>query len=407
MFTMHRIKTSIVRNAGRSGLFLLASFLLLCFLSLYVYSLWNSEQLLAGMGTQMPVTATITNANGSREFGLSIPTQAVDGFLRMGVTDPVLTAESYGNINKAQLGAGSGIISIHLMGTNTMDAFTFLKDAVTAGEPLDFLAGDAPKCILNAEYNNRNGLSIALGDGIAVNLYRGNYDAYGSLLEFIPVAPAQLSVAGFYSGEVSDGLPGEAPDIICPVLWLRQQYQTANAVFKYNSATGTVADPLSLNAFKEQAEALRFKQVDPQAGFSVIGNALLVSDKVFIETASQIQRNIRTLRLFLGPCVFLVLALITLVSFFLSRSRRNEIMIAKGLGMRRASLCFDLVAENCSLALVSGIAAGIVMLAATRISGSAYLPILLLFMLCTLLGSLVSAVMATRVSAMALLARAD
>jgi hypothetical protein len=408
MFAMQRMKCSITRNLARSGLWIAASFLLICFLCIYINGIWSNEQLLTSIGKQIPVSATITNLNGTREFGLSISTKYVDGFIDMGVVDPVLTAESYGNIDRGKLStSSSGIISIYLIGTNSMDVFTFGKDNVTTGESLEFLAGDEPKCIMNSEYVSRNDLTIALGDVIDINLYKAKYDAYGSAFEFVKVAPARLTVAGFYACERANGVQNETPDIICPVSWLRQQYKTAGALFYYNSAKGTVAEPLLLNAFKEEAEALRFKQVNPQAGFSRTGNALLVSDKVFMETASQIMRNIQTLRLFLGPSIALTFLLVTLLSFFLSRSRRGEIFIAKCLGMKKRSILLELVLENCVLACIGGIIAAIVLLLASQISVSVYLLILLVFILCVLAGSLASTLILTHESPMKLMARVD
>ena len=407
MFAITRVKISIVRNAGRSGLFVLTSVILLCFLSLYCNSIVSNEQLLTTMGTQIPVTATIANANGSREFGLAISTKTADGFAGLGVSDPVFTAESYGNIDKGTLGADSGIISIYLIGANSMAAFSFGADAVTADAPLSFLAGDEAQCLMNSDYQSRNGLAVETGDVISVNLYRAEYDDYGTAFSFVAVAPVQLEVVGFYTHPLSGGIESAAPDIICPVRWLRQQYEAAHTLFQYSSAKGTVSDPLSLNAFKERAAQLRLRQVDPQAGFSRTGNALLISDKVFMQTASQVLRNIRTLRLFLAPSVVLVFLLVTLLSFFLSRSRRDDILIAKCLGMKKRSLMLDLVLENCVLALTGGIAAAVVLLLTSQLVLSVYWLLLPVFLACVFAGSLTSAFLLTRANMMRLLSQAD
>ena len=407
MFIINYIRSSIARNLGRSLLFILSSVLLLCFLAMYSNSIVVNEDLLASIGENISVTAVITNRSGSREFGLSISTKYVDGFINLDVRDPIITAESYGNINKEKLSASSGIISLYLIGTNSTDAFAFSEDDITANEPLEFLAGDEAKCIMNSEYIRRNDLAIEAGSVIDINLYKAEYDDYGSAFEFAEVAPAQITVVGFYDGKWFGDADNAIPDIICPAQWLRQQYANANALFRYSSAKGTVADPLSLNDFKESAGELRFRQVDPQASFSRTGDALLISDKVFVEAATQIMRNIQTLRLFLGPSVFLVFLLITLISFFLSRSRRAEIFIAKCLGMKKISIVFELVLENCILACAGGILAAIVLLFVSQIHLSVYLLIGLVFMVCVFAGSLASAFILTRSNMMNLMSQAD
>jgi len=282
-----------------------------------------------------------------------------------------------------------------------MDVFTIREEI---SEPLEFLLGEDAKCIMNREYALRNELNVEVGSVLEINLFKARYDQYGSTFKFVEVAPAQLTVAGFYSSDLSQN---EAPDIICPVKWLRQQYEMTPTAFEYSSFQWTVTDPLLLNDFKAKAEDLYLTQVNAQARFSRLGTALLVNDKIFIDAASQIMRNLQILRLFVVPVAFLVFLLAALISFFLTRSRRHEISIAQCLGMKKAYIIFKLVLENCFLAWAGGLLAAFVLLFMVEISFSAYLLILLLFMCCELAGSAISAFMLASVDPMELLVRVD
>lgn len=407
MYTIIYISRSIVRNLGRSILFIATSFSLICFSGMYLSSILGNEHLLKTMGEKIPVKATLTNPDGSREVGLSISTKYADGLINLGVTNPILTAESYGNIDREKMNIAGDTISVYLMGTNTIEAFAFNEDNIQMHGALEFLAGEDAKCIINSEYAKRNELNLEVGSVLEINLFKARYDEYGDSFEFVEVTPVQLIVAGFYSSELSGSDQSEAPDIICPVKWLRQQYEIARTPFEFNSVKGTVADPLLLNDFKAKAEELNLKQVDAQRGFSRAGVALLVSDKVFIEAASLMMRNARMLRLFLVPVVFLVFMLVTLISFFLTRSRRQEISIAQCLGTKKASILLALVLENCLLALTGGLLAAFIIIFMVEISLSTYLLILLLFICCELAGSFISAFMLTRVNPMELMVRVD
>lgn len=406
MFTVGNIIRSVIRNVGRSILFIVISCSLLCFSAVYFSSIAGNEQLLATMGDRIPVSATITNLDGSREVGLSISPKYTDALADMGITNPIMTAESYGNIDRAKMNIGEGTISVYIMGANTVDAFTFGEKEIGTEEAV-FLASNDAKCLLSNEYIAQRELDVKIGDVLEINLYRPKYDKYGTAFEFAEVAPAQLTVAGFYTGNQISGVPGNTPDIICPVQWLREQYENAKVPFVFGSFQCAVADPLQMNDFKAKAEHVNLKQVDIQGASSRSGNALSVNDKLFIETASQLMRNIQMLRLFALPVILLLIILVTLISFFLTRSRRQEILIARCLGTKKASLVLELVLENCVLAFIGGILAVPLILFVARVDVSDYLLILLLFLGCELIGSFISAFILTGINPIKLLMKAD
>ena len=406
MLAMNYIRRSVIRNVGRSILFVVASCSLLFFLGVYLSTIANNEQLLTRMGEKIPVTATITNSDGSQEVGLSILETHVDDFLLAGVINPLLTAESYGNVDQEKMNVGQGKISVNIVGTNTIGAFTFHDEDMQLSEPLSFLGGEEAKCLMDLAYVWEWGLHVETGSVLELNLFRAEYNKTGYSFTFVEVAPAQLIVSGFYDSRLGFG-QGEAPDIICPVKWLRQQYEAAGAPFEFSSAKGTVAVPLLLNEFKAKAEAVHLRQADAQTSDGRMGSTLVVNDKMFIESASLIMRNLRMLNLFLIPITFFIFLLIALLSFFLTRSQKQEVSIAQCLGMKKTSLLFKIVFENCVLALIGGALAVVAMLLYAAITFLTSLLILLLFMSCVLVISFVSASLLTRMSPMAMLVRVD
>ncbi len=407
MIMIDYIWRSIIRNAGRSIVFIATALSLICLLCTYLSNIWSNEQLLKTLSDRIPVTASFTNADGSRETGLSISPKLVEGLMESGVTQPIVTAESYGNIDREKMGQDGGFISVYMIGSNSIEAFAFDQEQMQIAESLDFLSGYDAKCILNYAFARERGLEVQVGEVLELNLFKAKYDEYGDSFEFSEVAPAQLTIVGLYEGEQFGTSEGDAPDIICPVSWLRRQYEAAQVFFEYSSAMCTLADPLLLNVFKSRATDLKLKQVDGLARFSRAGTALLVRDKVFIESASQIMRNIQMLRLFLVPVTLFLSVLVTLTSVFLTRNRRLEISIAKCLGVKRGAIASALVLENCTLAFLGGLLATLIMLPGTGINPSTYFLILLLFVLIEALGSLTSALILGHTNGMKLLSSVD
>lgn len=406
MFIFDNIFHSIIRNKGRSIIYIVISFLLVCFTGVYFGSISSNERLLATLGERIPVSAAITNTSGSQEIGLEIMTQRVDKLLEMGLTDVVLVGESYGNVDKERMQQGTRKVSSYITGTNTISAFTLPEEDISIPtDQLGFLAGSDGLCLISSEFAKSRNLAAEVGTTLELNLFRARYDPYGTIKGFESVCPAQLKVAGFYEGHT--GIDSGLPDIICPAEWLRQQYAAVNVPFYYNSAKGTVADPLRLNDFKQQAEQLNFKQVNPQAGSNRDGTALAVNDRLFIQSASQIMRSIRTLRLFTAPVIALIIMLTALTAFFLMRSRRQEISIARCLGRKKLAIAMELMLDGFLLSAAGGLVAALLMGLLLDIGWAACLYILLGFMACELVGSCIPVAMLSRVNPMGLLSRIE
>lgn len=82
---------------------------------------------------------------------------------------------------------------------------------------------------------------------------------------------------------------------ICPVKWLANQYKTEGISLIYTLAKGVVSNPLELNSLKEKVKDLKFGTQNVDFSQAQKRIALAVDDRMFIQTATQIQQNIRLL----------------------------------------------------------------------------------------------------------------
>ncbi len=387
MFTAKKMFLNMIRNRGRSAILAVFSFLTVFFVGIYFGNLEQNEGLLSALGEKIPVSASIANSTGDRLTGLDITEKRLELFLELGLEDYTVTAESYGNIGFGPENTEQRA-SIHLTGTNTaasMDAWKpefsleraqveeILSEETGQGSLLE--RGTAPQnlsntaeestsgrdvnriglCLLNKSYVQERGLSWQVGDVIDINLYRALYDEFDGVAGFVEITSAELEIAGFYQTAPERAL--EAADLVCPLSWLAEQYRQAGSELLYSSAKGDVADPLALNDLKIKAEKAKFPQTDQQSIGGRPGNALVIDDRFFIQTASQLKSSIHLLKLFMAPLLVLVTGISAMVSFFAMCHRKQEIYLERCMGRKKSQIAAELVGENTVLSLLGGAAA--------------------------------------------------
>lgn len=356
MFTVKRILLNITRNKGRSLLLAAFSFLAVFFVGIYFVNLEQNQKLLAALGEKIPVTAAVTNSTGDRLAGLDITEKRMEEFMGLGLKDCVVTAESYGNIGAAP-GNAQKRVSVHLTGTNTASAMDAWKPEFSKEREQieEILSGKEGFCLLSENYMEERGVSYQVGDVLDINLYRALYDEYDGVSGFIEITSAELEIAGFY--QTARESAWEAADIVCPVSWLARQYQEAGGKLLYSSAKGTAEDPLALNELKAKAEEAGFLQTDIQSLGGRPGNALVIDDRFFIQTASQLKNSIHLLNLFRMPLFLLIIGISATISFFAMCARKHEIYLEQCMGRARTQIAAELVGEHVALSLLGGAAA--------------------------------------------------
>lgn len=332
------------------------SFLAVFFVGIYFGNLKQNQTLLAALGEKIPVTASITNSTGDRLTGLDITEKRLELFLELDLKECVVTAESYGNIGAGPENSEKRI-SVHFTGTNTASAMDAWKPEFSQEREQveEILSGEEGLCMLNENYVQERGLSWQVGDVVDINLYRALYDEFDSVAGFVEITSAELKIAGFYQTAQESAM--EAADLVCPLAWLSEQYYQAGKDLLYSSARGIVAHPLALNELKSKAEQAKFPQIDLQSVGGRPGNALVIDDRFFIQTASQLKNSIHLLKLFTLPLLLLVIGISEMVYFFSMCYRKQEIYLERCMGKRKVQIVAELVGENTVLSLLGGAAA--------------------------------------------------
>lgn len=356
VFTAKKIFFNITRNRIRSLILVVFSFLLVLSVGFYFGNLDQNRELMAALGEKIPVTATVTNSSGDRVAGLDITEKRLELFIGLGLKEYVITAESYGNIRVDSKNAVEGV-SVHLAGINSVASMNAWKPefSQTQEEIEELLLGDEGVCFLNEDYIQERGISCHVGDVININLYRALYDEFDSVSEFIEITSTKLKIAGFY--QVAQENAQEAANMICPLTWLARQYQQVGKKFIYSSASGIVGQPLKLNELKAKAEEAGFQQVDIQSVGGRSGNALVIDDQLYIQSASQLENSIHLLKLFRIPLALLVIGIFVMVLSFAMCYRKKEIYLECCMGRRQIQIVTELVGENTILTMLGGVAA--------------------------------------------------
>lgn len=405
MFFISEIWRHIWRNKGRSLLSLGIAALLVSFVGIYMGNIRKNEITLQSLSDTIPVTAQITNRNGSRDIGLEINTNTLDKLLSEYITDPIYTAQAGGNLDPINRAEPIKVCDTVIIATNHVSGVPFIVDnGITFLEGWDetYLESDEALCTVSESYAARHDISI--GDVISFPLYVLKYEKDGMSHKFVEVGQPSLTVIGTFRGENEID---ESRRMVVPVNWLRLYVEDKGIPFYYDSARCTVKDPLNLNEFKSYMEEMNFGAVDLKASDRRSGDKLIVQDKIFIETASKIQDNLKMFKMFQVPFFILIVLLIILVSFLILRSYQKDMAIARSLGRQKILSGVSFFLENMILYLFGCIIVLPILIHITGIGISSMLSIYLLFLGCAGIGIWGALLLLLRFDTLALLTKID
>ncbi len=388
MFILREISRSIARSKGRSILTACIALCLMACMGLYLGTLEENRSALRHLSETLPVTVKVVNGGGSAEVGLGISEKLVDGLMQCGIREPVYTAQLGGILEEVNLKSEGKLCDTSLTGANTLDAFgEDMRGSIVFAEGWDesFLTGDRAVCLVESGYAQRHG--VQAGDTLELPVYRYVYHKSGYTFQYERLAETRLEIIGTHKADADTAM-------IVPIGWMKRLFDEQGAAFTYDSFRCVVADALRLNDFKSAAEAAGFRETSAQAATPHTGNALLVQDKVFIETAQKLQNNIDLFTLFRGPFFLLLVGLIVLATFLLCRGRQSELAIERSLGRSRLSSGLGVFLGNILLYLPG-------LLVASHIN------VALAFLGCAAAGILVSVCLLCRFDPLALLTRTE
>lgn len=355
MVSFRSIIHDIIRNKTQSLIIIMISFLFTCFLGIYLGSIFRNNTLLYTLGERLPVKAMLVDMMTGEEMGLDIMEKQVENFSQLDIEQITLTAESYGNCGNEN---SDERISLYINAANDVSMFA-LSDGKTSMEKSEMdkvLKGDEATCFLDRDYLEERGVKIEIGDTLDIILFRPIYDDFGFVNQFREVGKTEVKVAGLYWG-VQDGGEENFPNMICSVQWLSNQYKTEGISLTYTSAKGVVRNPLELNSLKENAKNLKFGTQNVNSSQSQKRVALAIDDRMFAQTATQIQQNIGLLEFFQYPVIIILFLLEALISFLVTKKQVYNIYLARCLGEKNSTIIMKLIIKMLILSFVGGIAA--------------------------------------------------
>lgn len=407
MFIWIEVLRDLWRNKGRSLLILSFGLFMLSSMVLYVGNIQNNEIMLRQLSETIPVTVQVVGENGNQQAGLEIDQAYVDALLSGGVRDPHYTIVAGGNIDAKNQGQPIKFCDTSIVGINKSDSLSPVIREQTdfmQGWGDSFFSDDSAACIINANYALRH--QISLGDTIEFPLYIWEYEEDNVHFRFIEVGNVSLLVVGTYTAG-ADIAGSDTGDVIVPIHWLQNYLSDSGIVYFYSSFQGTLADPLRLNDWKTQMKEVGFQEVDPESFREREGNALRVNDQLFIDTAEEIQENIRIYNGFQLPFFTLLTILVAFVLFLVLRNSRREMAIARSLG-RPVWLCgLRHLLGNTILMILACVVSLPVLLLATNLGIVDLLVIDALFLTCAFLGTVIALVFLFHGNALNLLTKVD
>lgn len=405
MFFLSEIRRHIWRNKGRSLLSVGIAALLVSFVWIYIGNIRKNEAALKSLADTITVTAQITNRNGSRLIGLEIMTNRLDALLSADITEPLYTAQAGGNLELINRVEFVKACDTTIIGANSLQALLSVSgEEIIFADGWDetYLEGKEPVCVVSESYAARHDISI--GDTLSFPMYIYKFNKDGYTFNFIKVGEPSLTVIGtFQQGSDSS----DTQNMIVPINWLRLFVEESGNTFYYDSARCTIKNPLYLNDFKAYMKEKHFGEAVPKADDRRSGDELIVQDRIFIETASKLQENIKTFRWFQIPFFLIIILLIQLVSFLILRSYRQEMAIASSLGHPKLSGAASYFLETMFLYLAGCILVLPMLMGVAGIGFANMMLIFLLFFICACIGIWVALLLLLRFDTIALLTKID
>ncbi len=400
------IKYQLFRNKGRSALLLCIAALLLGTMALYLGNIRQNQAALENLGESVPVTVRITSEDGLRSSGLMIPKKLHDALAQGGVKDLLTTVTGAGvldeNLQK-ELESGAKFTNgdVMLVGVNCLEAYPMKKTSYEylKGESATCLEGTEPKCLLDGVFAENH--DIQLGDTVSLPVY-----IFLPSIGYEKVCDGALIVAGFYRNEKNQE---SAITMLAPVEWMRAEAdKNGFKAFSYDSCSALLADPLHMNAFKDNMEEAGFLEpVQPEDANNQTGDGLSVEDKLFVKTANKIGENLAAFRLFLFPFFGLMVGLVTLAIFLTLRGSRKDAAIANSLGRSKTGTVLSQFFGVLALSLLGCVIAFPVIVLAAGLPVFTALTICGIFLICSCVGTALALCLLLRFDTMALLTKVD
>lgn len=325
---------NIQRNKWKSMITVGICIFVYMLLSLYFNNFNHYSAQLKELPKIAPVYCRISNLNGSYEVGLEITEKLVNQLeSSANVRDAAFSVRMVGGFGDFPLEDWKEKLTLSVLGANSIRAISGIsKEDIHMDENVeDFFNSSDSSCIIDQEVMEKNNLKV--GDTVTLNLYYQYYDEEKQL-HFAPLSLLPLKIIGttdtYYTNTTE-----LTPDILIPFETVRAVFHQKKVDFYADSASFYVADPLQLNAFKEEMKSYILLEKVPTAELRYDGIALSVNDTTFRALASQLRQSMDALKGFFPFIVIIVIIIAYITSFLLINSRQKEFALMRALGAGR------------------------------------------------------------------------
>lgn len=338
MFYLHMVLCNLKRNKWKGISTASICIFVFILLNLYLTYIYNCRMQLNELPNISPIYCSIFNLNGSSQVGLEISEDLIKKLENSTKVKNVdFSIRMVAGIGDFPIEDWNKKLNLNVAGVNSITAVSgiSLDDIHMEDDVVNFFTSSYPTCIINKSIMEKNQLRI--GDTVTLNLYYQYYDEK-EYLHYAPLELLSLEIIGtmdlFNTNTLQ--LP---PDILIPFETVREVFHRNKIDFYADSASFYVADPLQLNAFKDEMKSFGLLESVPTAKLSYDGIALTVRDTTFRTLASQLRQSIDALEGFFPFISTIVVFIGYITSFLLLNSRQKEYALMRALGAGRGK-CF-------------------------------------------------------------------
>ncbi len=356
MFTLLTGIRNIKRQRSKSLISIVISIVMVVLLNVYIGSISSIKTQLANLPAAIPVTARISNLNGTMIAGIAIKNEVITEIRKSPyIKDPIFTIQlkiGFGEVTQEDIGTK---LNQEGLGCNDIAGISGLKESELSwsAENTDFFTSNRKECIVDKSVLEEKDLS--LGDTVTLTTYYYHFllnNTHEIIMEPLFVDDYKIVAAmdmQEYTGTTSP------PSIILPFDTVEESFVSQGINFMPDSASFTVKNPFELNELKKEMKEMKLLNVSAESEFQYDGNALIINDNTFIESAERLEESLTLLSVGL-PFIIVIVAFIGYISAYLMiQNRKGEYAIMRSVGAKHIESFRILFLENAMLQLCGSI----------------------------------------------------
>ncbi len=407
MFYLKTALANIKRYKYKSFLNILICILVVYLLNIYVGNIDSTKEQLADLPAAIPVSAGISNLDGTMDAGLKIKEEIIRGIEASEyIKDAVFTVQLKMGLGVFAPEDYAGKLNYFAAGINDIKGVPGLKEEeirLAAGSTLAVLQSDRKDCIMDRSIMEKNGLKT--GDTVTLTIYYYRYGNYHEIfIEPLTIGDYRIVGSMNMTEYIGEGAP---PSILLPLQTVRESFRQADIDFTADSASFWLIDPFRLNDFKKEMHDLGLLPVIASAEFKYDGNALTVRDETFIQAARRLEESLTLLGGMLPLFIVIIAFIGYITAYLLIQNRRAEYATMRSLGMGKGHCFMVLFMEHGAVELTGCMLGSLLSLFFVTVRTEVLWASAAIFLLFYLAGTAVALLYLNRLSVMAVLTKND